>query len=232
MIKLGIGGALGRMGQTISKLAKTDPTFEIMLEVTRDNPLQNAQNMDVFIDFSTKEGVLNHLPVCVQRQCPMVIGVTGFDARQKSQIEQASKQIPIVFSPNMSLGVNISYTVLALLGEILKGKAEVSIHEIHHQHKKDKPSGTALRMQSVLNESLRTTVPVPVTSDRIGDVMGEHVVTFKMPGEQLEINHKVISRDVFAHGSLAAAKWLVNQVSGLYDMQDVLGLKVSSHSKQ
>ncbi|HEV2523645.1 MAG TPA: dihydrodipicolinate reductase C-terminal domain-containing protein, partial [Gammaproteobacteria bacterium] len=146
----------------------------------------------------------------------------------KVKIAHAAQIIPIVFSPNMSVGVNIMYKLLAFAANLLKEhagvSADVAIVDIHHQHKKDAPSGTALRMAEVIRNAA-SDPSINLSSVRLGDIIGEHSALFALAGERIEITHKATNRSLFAMGALQAAKWVVSQEPGLYDMQDVLGLR-------
>ena len=154
----------------------------------------------------------------------MVLGVTGFSEAQKVDIQKAAYTIPIVFSPNMSIGVNVSFKLLAFAATLLEPlramgiNVDVAIQEIHHKHKKDAPSGTALRMGQILSAS-------DYAVSRVGDVLGDHTAMLAFQGERIEIRHHTENRMIFAKGALTAAKWLMNTKPkpGLYDMQDVLG---------
>jgi 4-hydroxy-tetrahydrodipicolinate reductase len=172
----------------------------------------------------------------------MVIGTTGFTAAQKQQISEAAHQVPVVFAPNMSAGVNISLRLLQMAAMALGDDVDIEIVEAHHRHKKDAPSGTALRMGEVIAEALgrnldevavyaregitgeRDRKTIGFSSIRAGDVVGDHTVIFAGNGERLEITHKASSRMTFASGAVRAAIWLGNKPAGLYSIDDVLGL--------
>lgn len=229
MINIAVAGAKGRMGQEIIKLLQSDTEAKLTATLLSDkkNNLE-PKSIDVLIDFSVKDAIKDHLEFCVEHHIPLVIGVTGLTEVEKNAIVHASNSIPILFSPNMSIGVNITFKILQLASELLKNnsinanfKPDVAIHEVHHKGKKDAPSGTALRMQEVLAKS-HLTPEIPITSQRLGEVPGEHTAIFALPGEQLEITHKASDRSIFARGAILAAKWLYQKPAGLYDMQDVL----------
>jgi len=202
--------------------------------------LQHAQ---VFIDFTRPEGTLQHLNYCVAHGIKMVIGTTGFDEAGKAAIAEAAKKTALVFAPNMSVGVNATFKILQMAAQILNTGYDVEIIEAHHRHKVDAPSGTALRMGEVVAQALgRNLQDVAVygregvTSERKpetigfatirgGDVVGDHTVLFAGIGERIEITHKSSSRVTYAHGSVRAARFLAGRETGLFDMQDVLGLK-------
>ncbi len=230
MMNIGVGGSQGRMGQAILAAIAADKAMAEtrVSKITRAEPLVKGlktQAIEAFIDFTTPEAAMDHLQVCVTERIPMVLGVTGFSEAQKIKIQEAAKRIPIVFSPNMSIGVN---TVFALLGaaakkiDALRARGIVvdsAIQETHHKHKKDAPSGTALRMGEIIGTDHYASI-------RMGDVPGEHCVMLALAGECIEIKHSAQHRGIFAQGAVSASKWIMNvQSPGLYDMQDVLGLR-------
>jgi len=235
VIKIAVAGAEGRMGRLITDLVEADPKTELSLRITRPTPVSNGWEamkspIDVFIDFSHKEAVLEHLKLCALHGMSMVIGVTGLDNPQKEQITKTSKILPIILAPNMSIGANLSFKLLKMVATLLKEKqqhSDIAITEVHHRHKKDAPSGTAKRMGELIAAGLGKTLEdsqIQFSSLRLGDVMGDHSAVFALEGEQLEITHKAENRIIFAQGALLAAKWLYGKPPGLYDMQDVLGL--------
>lgn len=205
--------------------------------------VETAGEFDVLIDFTRPEVTLANLAVCVQRGSAMVIGTTGFSDEQKQLIAQASQDIAIVFAPNMSVGVNLCLKLLELTAKVLGDEVDIEIIEAHHRHKVDAPSGTALRMGEVVAEALgrnlkdcavygregrtgeRERKTIGFETIRAGDIVGEHTVMFADIGERVEITHKATSRMTFANGAVRAAQWLSEKSPGLYDMQDVLGLK-------
>ncbi len=198
---------------------------------------------DVLIDFTRPEGTLRHLESCLRHGVRMVIGTTGFSQEQKQRIELAARRISIVMAPNMSVGVNLLFKLLETAARVLTDGYDIEIIEAHHRHKVDAPSGTALRMGEVvaatLNRDLRSHAVYGregVTGDRKattigfatvrgGDIVGDHTALFAGTGERVEITHKASSRATFALGALRAARYLAGKNQGLYDMQDVLGLK-------
>jgi len=201
---------------------------------------------DVLIDFTRPEPAMNHLDLCLKHNKAMVIGTTGFSVEEKQQIAAAAKQIPVIFAPNMSIGVNLCFKLLATAAEVLGDSVDIEIIEAHHRHKVDAPSGTALGMGEVIADALgrnlkdcavygreghtgeRDRNTIGFSTIRGGDIVGEHTVMFISDGERIEITHKASSRATFASGAVRAAKWLAQQPAGLYTMQDVLGLKVKS----
>lgn len=217
--KIIVCGAEGRMGQAIVRLSQN----EIIPVVEGGNIESNIQDASVIIDFTSPEASMSFLKSAVQHQKPLVIGTTGFTDSQRKEIEVASKTIPLIFSPNMSIGVNVMFRLTQEATRLLGKDFEVKIHEIHHNQKKDAPSGTAKKLQEIVEREKNSSIPV--SSERTGDVVGDHTVYFEGIGERLEIFHHASSRDTFAQGALRAAEWLIGKKPGLYNMQDVLGLK-------
>jgi 4-hydroxy-tetrahydrodipicolinate reductase len=204
-----------------------------------DAGLRGAQAL---IDFTRPEATLAHLPVCRQHGVAMVIGTTGFTDAQKAQIAQAAQTIPIVMAPNMSVGVNVTFKLLAMAAQALASGYDIEIIEAHHRHKVDAPSGTALKMGEVIAQALgrdlrqcavyerhgvtgeRDPSTIGFAAIRGGDIVGDHTVLFAGTGERIEISHKSSSRAGYAQGSLRAVRFLAGRDHGLYDMNDVLGL--------
>ena len=205
-----------------------------------DDALGNA---DVIIDFTAPSATAWTVSRAAEHDVGVVIGTTGLGEAEKRAVWQASERIPIVLSANMSLGVNVLFGLLAQAARALGNDYDVEIVELHHRQKKDAPSGTALAMASVLAEALerdldkvarygrqgqpgaRTTDEIGVLAVRGGDIVGEHTAYFCGLGERLEITHRASSRETFARGAVRAAEWLRDRDPGLYDMQDVLGLR-------
>lgn len=197
---------------------------------------------DVVIDFTLPEVSAGHLKAAADAGIAMVIGTTGFNEEQLALIRDCSARIPIVFAPNMSVGVNLLLKVLQDMASVLDEDYDIDIVETHHRHKKDAPSGTALKMAQFAaagrgrslddvgvfcrhgNIGERRRGEIGVQTLRVGDVVGEHTVIFGTMGERIEITHKASSRDVFARGAVRAALWVAGRKPGLYSMQDVLGL--------
>jgi len=198
---------------------------------------------DVVIDFTYHEVSVNHLRIAAQNNRAMVIGSTGFDKEEMETINNLSKDTRCVVAPNMSVGVNVMLKVLESVAAILGDDYDVELIEAHHNLKKDAPSGTAVKMAQVIADSLernldevgvycrrgiigeRKKKEIGIQTVRAGDIIGEHTVMFGGTGERLEFTHKAHSRDNFATGAIRAALWIVKQKNGLYDMQDVLGLR-------
>jgi 4-hydroxy-tetrahydrodipicolinate reductase len=204
-------------------------------------PLVDA--FDVLVDFTAPVATMRHLELCRRAGRRMVIGTTGLDADQQAAIAAAGEQIAIVFAPNMSVGVNLCFKLLDIAARVLGDAVDVEIIEAHHRHKVDAPSGTALRMGEVIAAALgrdlgevavfgregrtgpRDRRTIGFETIRAGDVVGEHTVWFAADGERVEIAHRASSRMTFAGGAVRAARWVAGKDKGLYDMQDVLGLK-------
>ncbi len=202
-----------------------------------------VEDFDVLIDFTRPEATLAHLAICEAHNKRVVIGTTGFDELGKAMIARVAFAGGIVFAPNMSVGVNLCFKLLKLAAEVMGEDADIEIVEAHHRHKVDAPSGTALRMGEVVaaalgrdlskvavygregNTGARDPKTIGFETIRAGDVVGEHSVWFATEGERVEIVHKASSRMTFAKGAVRAADWLMQQRPGLYDMQDVLGLR-------
>lgn len=198
---------------------------------------------DVLIDFTFPEVTLNNLAVCARHGKMLVSGSTGFTPEQKQQVEEFARTIPVVLAPNMSVGVNACFKLLKEAARILGDDFDVEVVELHHNKKKDSPSGTAVRMGEVVAETLgrdynqvanyhregmcgeRSHAEIGMQTVRGGDIVGEHTVYFIGMGERIEISHRAMSRDMFARGAARACQWLEGQPPGLYDMQDVLGLR-------
>ena len=198
---------------------------------------------EVVIDFTQPEASLRHMEMAAERGRAMVVGTTGFSADQRRRIEELGERMRLVVAPNMSVGVNLLFKVVGDVARILGPAFDREIIEIHHRLKKDAPSGTAVRLAEVLAEAggqkledcavygreglvgQRTDEEIGVLAVRAGDIVGEHTVLFGGMGERIEITHRAHSRDTFARGAARAAAWLADQKPGLYDMQDVLGLR-------
>ena len=204
---------------------------------------QALAGADCLIDFTRPQGTLAHLAVCQRLGVAMVIGTTGFSVQEKQTIEAAARQIPVVFAPNMAVGVNAVFKLLDVAARILADGYDVEVIEAHHRHKVDAPSGTALRMGEVVAAALgrplqecaiygreghtgeRPAMQIGFSTIRGGDIVGDHTVLFAGTGERIEITHKSSSRMPYALGALRAARFLRTRPHGLFDMQDVLGLR-------
>lgn len=202
-----------------------------------------ANNSNVWIDFTLPEALSNNIDYCVKHKLNMVIGVTGLEQDLLDKIKQASEHIAIVFAANFSTGVNLMYKLLEITAATVGDTSDIEIIEGHHRYKKDAPSGTAMAIGQVIADTLdrdlnkvavygregdtgeRDPQTIGFATVRAGDIVGEHTALFADIGERIEITHKASSRMTFAKGAIRAANWLVGQQNGLFDMQDVLGLK-------
>jgi len=266
MLKVVITGSTGRMGQALLEgvFADKDLSLHAALDkagspqIGRDTGEQFGKmsgvkishnleaalkGTDVLVDFTRPEASLQYLTACQKANVKMVIGTTGFSAGQKAQIEAASKNIAIVFAPNMSVGVTLLINLVQSAAKVLADGYDVEIIEAHHRHKVDAPSGTALRLGEAAAAALgrdlskcavygregntgeRDANTIGFATVRGGDMVGDHTVMFAGTGERVELTHKASSRATFALGALRAAKFLAKKKSGLFDMQDVLNLK-------
>ncbi|MBE0594875.1 MAG: 4-hydroxy-tetrahydrodipicolinate reductase [Burkholderiaceae bacterium] len=212
----------------------------VAISASADEALADA---DFLIDFTRPEGTLAHLEACLRNGVGAVIGTTGFDEAGRARIAAAAQRIPIVFAPNMSVGVNATLKLLEVAARILSSGYDIEIIEAHHRHKVDAPSGTALRMGEVIADALgrrldevgvferhgvtgeRDPSTIGFATIRGGDIVGDHTVLFAGIGERIEITHKSASRVTYAHGALRACRFLAGRERGLFDMQDVLGLR-------
>jgi 4-hydroxy-tetrahydrodipicolinate reductase len=198
---------------------------------------------DVLIEFTHPEPTLSHLKEVAAAGKAMVIGTTGLNPQQLGELKGLAGKTRVIFAPNMSVGVNLMFKVVENIARVLSDGYDVEIVEAHHRLKKDAPSGTALKLAQIIAQSLgrdlekvgvygrkgitgeRTKDEIGIMTVRAGDIVGEHTVTFCGIGERLEVIHRAHNRDNFARGAVRAAQWIVAQPPGLYDMQDVLGLK-------
>jgi len=209
----------------------------------QDDLSKVLDQFDVLIDFTRPEPSMQYIELCRRAGKQVIIGTTGYSDEQKAQIAVAAKDIAIVLAPNMSVGVNLSLKLLEMTAKVMGDYTDIEVIEAHHRHKVDAPSGTALRMGEVIANTLgrdlkdcaiygregdtgeRDRKTIGFSTIRAGDIVGEHTVMFADEGERVEITHKATSRMTFANGAVRAAVWLEAQKNGLYDMQDVLGLK-------
>ena len=263
---IAINGATGRMGRALIHACTEYKDSNLQAALVRENSefigqdagtvagiIEQGVNIsadradaagksDVWVDFTLPEGVMDAVDFCVSHNMPMVIGTTGLAETQTQRIHQASESIPIVFAPNMSVGVNLCLSLLKIAARTLGNDYDIEIVEAHHKNKVDAPSGTAIRMGEVIAESLgvdladkaqytrhgnigvREKGSIGFQTVRAGDIVGEHQVMFAGTGERVEISHKATSRLTFARGAIQAAIWLKGKPAGLFDMQDVLDL--------
>ena len=267
MSKVAIAGAAGRMGRTLVEACQETDGIEVSGALEHpgnsflgadagelagvgklgvsivDDMALFLPSSDVIIEFTLPDATIDHLAACRAAGKGMVIGTTGLSEAQKQLIQEAANDIPIMFAPNMSVGVNLCFKLLEIAARVMGESADIEIIEMHHRHKIDAPSGTALRMGEVVAETLernlkecavygregitgeRDQQTIGFETIRAGDNVGEHTVMFADVGERVEITHKASSRMTFAKGAVRAAQWLAGHSNGLYDMQDVLGLK-------
>lgn len=266
MLRIAVCGAAGRMGQRIVVAireagctlsgALERPGHELIGQdagvVAGCGPLgvpitddlnRVVEGCDVMIDFTTPKVSLKNIEVCGLKKKPIVVGSTGFSPEERALAAELARDIPCVIAPNMSVGVNVCFRVLKEIATALGDGFDVEIVEIHHNRKKDAPSGTAVRMGEVVAQALgrnyaevarccregivgeRTKEEIGMQTLRGGDVVGEHTVYFIGQGERIELTHRAMTRDMFSRGSVRAARWVVGQKPGIYDMQDVLGLR-------
>jgi 4-hydroxy-tetrahydrodipicolinate reductase len=265
-IRYAIAGSAGRMGRILIEALQVDESGVLAAALEHDSspflgkdagelvgaPCGVTISADVeaalavadcLIDFTRPEGTLTHLAVCRRLGVSLVIGTTGFTPAGKRAIEEAARDIPIVFAPNMAVGVNAVFRLLDVAARILNAGYDIEVIESHHRHKVDAPSGTALRMGEVVAAALgrdlaecavygreghtgeRPATQIGFSAIRGGDIVGDHTVLFAGAGERIEITHKSASRMPYALGALRAGRFMRNHESGLFDMQDVLGLK-------
>ncbi len=267
MIKAIVTGAGGRMGGRIIELIGATEGIELGGAVEQpghpligrdagerlglgrlgvsilDRLADSLEGGEVIIDFTQPAASLTHLELAVERGRALVIGSTGFSEAQRNRLRELAPRTRCVFSPNMSVGVNVMFQVLRLAAEIIGRDWDVELMEVHHNLKRDAPSGTALKMAEIIAEATsrdldrvavygrkgltgeRTREEIGIQTLRGGDIVGEHTVMFAGQGERLEFIHRAHSRDNFAAGAIRAAKWLVNRPPGLYEMADVLGFR-------
>lgn len=220
MLKIIVCGSTGKYGRKILELARSSKQFEVVGEVHQGAPLEKCIARDtVVIDFSTPEASAENTRVCAEHGVPIIIATTGLTEAQQSDIQKASKKTAIVFTPNTSLGVNMLLNWMRQAAACLGPEYKAEMVESHHASKKDAPSGTALRLAKAFGREM------PIESIREGDVVGTHTITFTGPFEKITVSHEALDQKLFAEGALNAARWVATQPTGLYDMQDVLGLK-------
>lgn len=267
MIKVIVAGAAGRMGGRLVALLKESAALTLAGAVEGKGHISIGEDAgevagcghtgvpigddlsaviergEVVIDFSAPAATLAHLRVAAQHRKAMVIGTTGLSQPEMTELRSLAKSIPCVFSPNMSVGVNVILKVIAEMAKTFGDDYDIEVIEAHHRLKKDAPSGTALKMAEVLAKAVnrdleqvgvyarkglvgeRKRGEIGIQTIRAGDIVGDHTVLFGGMGERIEVTHRVQSRDTFARGALRAARWVVKQPPGLYDMTDVLGLR-------
>lgn len=246
MLNILVTGCRGRMGQAVTSAASDDPDTRVAAGIDLGDSLEEAlQKSDTVIDFTLPTFTNELVEGCLAAGKALVMGTTGHDDAQLEMIRDASRSIPIVHAPNFSVGVNTLFWLTAKTTEILGKDFDLEVIEMHHRHKQDAPSGTARRLAEILAEvselsydsdcrhgrfgdvGARTDSEIGVHALRGGDVVGDHTVVYAGDGERVELTHKASSRLTFAKGAVRAAKWIAEEghSAGLYDMQDVLGLK-------
>lgn len=236
MIKLAVSGAAGKMGSRIMSLALTDQNFEVVVALeAKGNPAvgskignikitddpEQIKIADCLIEFTSAQATIENLKICSKNKKAMVIGTTALSDQQKKQIEEESKIIPIVFSPNMSLGVNLLFKLVNDAARRLSSGYNIKIIEAHHQHKKDAPSGTAKNLAQIIKDATGKEVS-DIKSIREGEIIGDHEVVFEGPLDTIKLKHSAKTRDIFVKGALEAAKFISDKQNGLFSMQDVL----------
>jgi 4-hydroxy-tetrahydrodipicolinate reductase len=239
-----INGAKGRMGQALISCIHADSSYALAGGLdTGDDLTSLLPQCDAVIDFTDASATASVADACSKAGKPLVIGTTGHSDQDRAHISSVSKVIPIVFAPNFSVGVNTLFWLTRKAAEILGPDFDLEVVEMHHRLKKDSPSGTARRLAEILTEvrgldytkdvlhgreglvGQRTNTEIGMHAIRGGDVVGDHTVIYANVGERVELTHKASSRDTFAKGALRASAWVLDKKPGLYDMEDVLGLR-------
>jgi 4-hydroxy-tetrahydrodipicolinate reductase len=218
-------GSAGRMGKSVSDLANGDAQIDIIARCDLGDSIeQPMKNCDVAIDFSRADAITEICAAALQYRKPLVIGTTDHSQEQRRIIEDAARSVAIVFASNFSIGVNVLFWLTRNAAEQLGSDFDAEIVETHHKMKKDAPSGTAKTLAEILKAVRNMQNEISIQSIREGDVVGEHTVIFRGPGERLELTHRAASRAIFGRGALRAAKWIMGRPPGLYSMQNVLGM--------
>ena len=239
-----LGAAIIKPGEPVVGVDVGDLVGVGTLNVLLTDDLRSVvDDFDVVIDFTSPQSTMAHVELCRQYGKGIVIGTTGLNSEQTAVLAKAAEETAIVFAPNMSIGVNLVFKLLEVAAKVLGDDADIEVIEAHHRHKVDSPSGTALKMGEVVAETLgrelqncavygreghtgpRKRDTIGFATVRAGDVIGDHTVLFASEGERVEITHKASSRVIYARGSMRAVRFISTKSSGLYDMQDVLGLK-------
>jgi len=236
IIKLGVSGAYGRMGSRIISLALQDKDFDVVVALEReDHPEfgkkisginvvsspESIKEVDGLIEFTAPQSSMEHLAVALKYKKALVLGTTGFNSDEQKKILSAAKKIPIVFSPNMSLGVNTLFHLLREAVLRLPQDYKASIKEAHHIHKKDAPSGTAKFLAQIIKDE-GGNLNEDILSIREGEIIGDHEIIFESPWDTIKLSHSAKTRDILVLGALAAMKFVAEKSKGLYNMADVL----------
>lgn len=236
-----VTGANGRMGRAVQRVVSESPDLALVGVVDQgDDPWAIEGPIDVIVDFTTPEATLGYARFAAEKGVPIVAGTTGLTAEQREELATLSTQVPMVFAPNMSVGVNVLLDVVARAVAALGPEWDAEIVEAHHRHKVDAPSGTALRLGEAVAAArgaaladvvrlersglvgARPTGEIGIQTVRGGDVVGEHTVSLFGAGERIELSHRATDRAIFARGALRAARWVVGKAPALYSMADVL----------
>lgn len=264
MIKIAVNGACGRMGARIAALVFEDPELELVAALERNGHLSLGKDVgsvagcgetdikittilnthaDVLIDFSSPESTVAIAEVCEKKNIALVVGTTGLNSQVHEKIQHFSRKIPCLVSPNMSVGVNVMFNLVAQVSKMVGKEFDIEIIETHHRFKKDSPSGTALRLAEKICEATdrkmdkdvvygrsgitgeRPMNQIGIHAVRSGDVIGDHTVVFGSLGERIEITHKAHTRDTFVRGAIRAAKFIAKKPPGMYSMSDVLQIQ-------
>jgi 4-hydroxy-tetrahydrodipicolinate reductase len=249
MTKIILNGCNGKMGQVITRLVNDDSECEIVAGFDINDSIENSYPVysnpdeftgeaDVIIDFSHPSVLTNMINYCKKRNLPIIIATTGFSAEQKEEMKEAAKEIPIFFSANMSLGINLLIALAKKATKLLEGSFDIEIVERHHNQKIDAPSGTALAIADAIDETLsypaeyvydrhsvrkkRKKTEIGLHAVRGGTIVGDHEVIFAGTDEVIELKHSAHSKEVFAVGAVKAAKFMVGKSAGMYDMNDLI----------
>ncbi|MCF7887985.1 MAG: 4-hydroxy-tetrahydrodipicolinate reductase [Candidatus Omnitrophica bacterium] len=236
MVNIAINGVCGRMGKRILRLSKQDEQIKVVVGFEQKNhpeignkidgveisaDYNQIKQCDTIIDFSAPEATTAMLKKVKDAKKSIVIGTTNLGKKQEAEIKEISKDIPIVYSPNMSVGVNLFFKILKTAASVL-GEYQATIKEAHHIHKKDSPSGTAKKLADIINKFDFDLGYDQIEAKREGEIIGDHCVTFENDFDSFAIVHHAKTRNIFAQGAIIAAKWIKQKPAGLYSMEDVL----------
>jgi 4-hydroxy-tetrahydrodipicolinate reductase len=224
MIKICVSGSKGKMGSSIIRLAKDDNDIEVSGQFDQGEDADVAiASCDCLIDFTSAEATIANIAICEKYKKPIVVGTTGLSDEEIERVKAASKSVPVVFSPNMSIGVNVLFKIVEDAAKLLGSEYSINILEAHHANKKDAPSGTAKELARII-QTKKPDAQIPIDSVREDEIVGEHTITFDSPVDVIEITHSAKTRDIFAEGALEAARFAVKAKAGLYTMKDVLSI--------